>query len=100
MVYGEVASAGPLGQDGGRRTGRGSRFCLKADEESPNGCPRQALIIEKHYGRPDGIRVAKDGDDNQPANIVQAVPKTVKAAITSNVMERLNCFKEKGEEFW
>ncbi len=37
---------------------------------------KQALIIEKHYGRPMDIEWAKDGDDQQ-LYIVQARPETV-----------------------
>src|SRR5690606_39306335 len=55
---------------------------------------RQALIIEKHYGRPMDIEWAKDGDDGQ-LYIVQARPETVKSRSSANVMERY-LLKEKG----
>src|SRR5690606_27533659 len=69
-----------------------ARFCL-TDEEVSN-LARQALIIEKHYGRPMDIEWAKDGDDGQ-LYIVQARPETVKSRSSANVMERY-LLKEKG----
>ena len=48
---------------------------------------RQALIIEKHYGRPMDIEWAKDGDDGQ-LYIVQARPETVKSRASNTLMER------------
>lgn len=45
---------------------------------------KQALIIEKHYGRPMDIEWAKDGDDKQ-LYIVQARPETVASQADSNV---------------
>ena len=48
---------------------------------------KQALIIEKHYGRPMDIEWAKDGDDQQ-LYIVQARPETVKSQETGNAVDR------------
>lgn len=45
---------------------------------------RQAVIIEKHYGRPMDIEWAKDGDDQQ-LYIVQARPETVASQADANV---------------
>ena len=56
---------------------------------------RQALIIEKHYGRPMDIEWAKDGDDGQ-LYIVQARPETVKSRSSNTLMERY-LLKEKGK---
>ena len=56
---------------------------------------RQALIIEKHYGRPMDIEWAKDGDDGQ-LYIVQARPETVKSRGSNTLMERY-LLKEKGK---
>ncbi|MFT3930740.1 MAG: phosphoenolpyruvate synthase [Spongiibacteraceae bacterium] len=56
---------------------------------------RQALIIEKHYGRPMDIEWAKDGDDGQ-LYIVQARPETVKSQSSNTLMERY-LLKEKGK---
>ncbi|NNC98637.1 MAG: phosphoenolpyruvate synthase [Gammaproteobacteria bacterium] len=44
---------------------------------------RQALIIEKHYGRPMDIEWAKDGDDEK-LYIVQARPETVASQSDAN----------------
>ncbi len=52
-----------------------------ADVES---LAKQALIIEKHYGRPMDIEWAKDGDDQQ-LYIVQARPETVTSQSDANV---------------
>lgn len=45
---------------------------------------KQAMIIEKHYGRPMDIEWAKDGDDQQ-LYIVQARPETVTSQSDANV---------------
>lgn len=45
---------------------------------------RQALVIEKHYGRPMDIEWAKDGDDQQ-LYIVQARPETVTSQADANI---------------
>ena len=52
---------------------------------------KQALIIEKHYGRPMDIEWAKDGDDKK-LYIVQARPETVasQADTTVKVSYKLN----------
>jgi pyruvate,water dikinase len=52
-----------------------------ADVES---LAKQALIIEKHYGRPMDIEWAKDGDD-QNLYIVQARPETVTSQADTNI---------------
>ena len=92
MIYGEVASAGRSVKTVDVDPEERARFCL-SDEEVVN-LARQALIIEKHYGRPMDIEWAKDGDDNQ-LYIVQARPETVKSRSNVNVMERY-LLKEKG----
>ena len=56
---------------------------------------RQALIIEKHYGRPMDIEWARDGDDGQ-LYIVQARPETVQSRQDGRQMERF-VLKEKSE---
>ncbi len=68
-------------------------FCISdADVES---LAKQALIIEKHYGRPMDIEWAKDGDDEK-LYIVQARPETVKSQESRHVMERY-LLKEHGK---
>jgi pyruvate,water dikinase len=56
---------------------------------------KQALIIEKHYGRPMDIEWAKDGSDGE-LYIVQARPETVQSRADAKILEdyRLN---ESGE---
>lgn len=48
---------------------------------------RQAVTIEKHYGRPMDIEWAKDGQDGK-LYIVQARPETVRSNENSNRIER------------
>ncbi|CAM3823699.1 MULTISPECIES: phosphoenolpyruvate synthase [Pseudoalteromonas] len=48
---------------------------------------KQAVIIEKHYGRAMDIEWAKDGNDGK-LYIVQARPETVRSNEDTNVMER------------
>ncbi len=48
---------------------------------------KQAIIIEKHYGRAMDIEWAKDGQDGK-LYIVQARPETVRSREDSNEMER------------
>ena len=68
-------------------------FCLTdADCES---LAKQALIIEKHYGRPMDIEWGKDGADGE-IYILQARPETVKSRSAANVMQRYQ-LKSKGE---
>ncbi|MCG7564547.1 phosphoenolpyruvate synthase [Pseudoalteromonas sp. McH1-42] len=54
---------------------------------------KQAVIIEKHYGRPMDIEWAKDGNDGK-LYIVQARPETVRSNEDANIMERYQ-LKEK-----
>ncbi|MCL9683514.1 phosphoenolpyruvate synthase [Legionella maioricensis] len=60
-------------------------FSLNADEVEQ--LARQALIIEKHYGRPMDIEWAKDGI-NGKLYILQARPETVKSRDNKQVLER------------
>ncbi|MCG8710086.1 phosphoenolpyruvate synthase [Brenneria sp. 4F2] len=59
------------------------RFSLSDDEVQ--ALARQALLIEKHYGRPMDIEWAKDGHSGK-LYIVQARPETVRS--NGQVMER------------
>lgn len=47
----------------------------------------QALVIEKHYGRPMDIEWAKDGHDGQ-LYILQARPETVESRSSKQILER------------
>ncbi|WJV60835.1 phosphoenolpyruvate synthase [Pectobacteriaceae bacterium C52] len=61
------------------------RFCLS--DEEVQALAHQALLIEKHYGRPMDIEWAKDGHSGK-LYIVQARPETVRS--NGQVMERYN----------
>jgi len=61
-----------------------ARFTL--NDEDISQLARQAVIIEKHYGRPMDIEWAKDGETGE-LFIVQARPETVKSK-TQQVVER------------
>lgn len=73
-------------------TERGQFSITDAEAEA---LAKQALIIEKHYGRPMDIEWAKDGDDGQ-LYIVQARPETVKSQEKGTSLERYK-LKETGE---
>ena len=60
-------------------------FSLNAEEVEQ--LAQQALIIEKHYGRPMDIEWAKDGI-NGKLYILQARPETVKSRDNKQVLER------------
>ncbi|WP_028239211.1 phosphoenolpyruvate synthase [Stutzerimonas azotifigens] len=93
MIYGDEAKAGKSVKTVEVDKADRARFAL-TDEEVTN-LARQALIIEKHYGRPMDIEWAKDGDDGK-LYIVQARPETVKSRASATVMERY-LLKEKGK---
>lgn len=54
---------------------------------------RQAMIIEKHYGRPMDIEWAKDGLNGQ-LYILQARPETVKSRDNKQILERYTLQKK------
>ncbi len=93
MIYGESASVGKSVETVDVPEQDRNRFCI-TDEEVMN-LARQALIIERHYGRPMDIEWARDGDDDA-IYIVQARPETVKSRDTGTRMERY-LLKEKGK---
>ena len=49
---------------------------------------KQAVIIEKHYGRANGYRMGKRWLTTANLYIVQARPETVRSNEDTNVMER------------
>ena len=61
------------------------RFCL--NDKQIEELARQAVAIEKHYGRAMDIERALDGEDGQ-AYIVQARPETVKSRADKQIIER------------
>ena len=69
------------------------RFCLS--DAQVQDLARQALIIEKHYGRPMDIEWGCDGEDGK-LYILQARPETVKSRATGQVLERY-LLQERGE---
>ncbi|MES2488694.1 MAG: PEP/pyruvate-binding domain-containing protein, partial [Pseudomonadota bacterium] len=68
-----------------------NQFCLSDADVEALG--RQALIIEKHYGRPMDIEWGKDGIDGQ-LYILQARPETVQSRASANTLRR---YKLKGK---
>jgi len=85
MVYGEEAKAGKSVKTVEVSREERARFCVSDAEVTE--LAKQALIIEKHYGRPMDIEWAKDGDDGK-LYVVQARPETVKSRASATVMER------------
>ncbi len=86
MVYGETASAGRSVKTVDVEEADRQRFSIT--DEDVQALARQALIIEKHYGRPMDIEWGKDGDDGK-IYILQARPETVKSQEkNTNTLER------------
>ena len=93
MVYTDDASAGRSVATVDVDLNERRQFSINdADVEE---LARQALIIEKHYGRPMDIEWAKDGDDQQ-LYIVQARPETVASQADANVKTSF-LLKNRGE---
>ncbi|WP_048307024.1 phosphoenolpyruvate synthase [Halomonas sp. PR-M31] len=92
MTYTEDASAGRSVQTIDVPAADRMRFCL--DDEDVMALARQAMTIEKHYGRPMDIEWARDGDDGK-LYIVQARPETVVSNQEGGKLERFQ-LKEKG----
>lgn len=82
MIYSNETTAGRSVDTVDVDPAERQRFSISdADVES---LAKQAMIIEKHYGRPMDIEWAKDGDDQQ-LYIVQARPETVASQADANV---------------
>jgi pyruvate,water dikinase len=92
MIYGSEASAGKSVETVDVPEADRDRFSINDAEVM--SLAKQAVIIEKHYGRPMDIEWAKDGDDGE-LYIVQARPETVKSNESATLMERY-LLKEKG----
>ncbi|MEW3901657.1 phosphoenolpyruvate synthase [Pseudomonas aeruginosa] len=92
MIYGDEAKAGRSVKVVDVDRADRARFALSDAEVTE--LAKQAMIIEKHYGRPMDIEWAKDGDDGK-LYIVKARPETVKSRASATVMERY-LLKEKG----
>lgn len=61
------------------------RFCIS--DEDVHALARQALVIERHYGRPMDIEWGKDGHTGK-LYILQARPETVKSRTHATQVER------------
>ncbi|OUL58064.1 phosphoenolpyruvate synthase [Pseudoalteromonas ulvae] len=85
MVYSSDLSHGKQVEIIDIEPARSNQFSI-TDEEVME-LAKQAVIIEKHYGRPMDIEWAKDGNDGK-LYIVQARPETVRSNEDANVMER------------
>ncbi len=72
------------------------RFCLT--DQQVTELAQQAVIIEKHYGRPMDIEWAMDGVDGG-LYIVQARPETVESRADGQVIERFR-LKQKGQKIF
>ena len=82
MVYGSESTAGKSVDTIDVRHEDQKRFSISNDDVEE--LAKQAIVIEKHYGRPMDIEWAKDGDDQQ-LYIVQARPETVASQADANV---------------
>ncbi|MEY6432506.1 phosphoenolpyruvate synthase [Thioalkalicoccus limnaeus] len=83
MVYDEPGAEKPVRTEPVPDADR-LRFSLSDDEVT--ALARQAVLIERHYGRPMDIEWAKDGRDGQ-IYIVQARPETVQSR-SGQILER------------
>lgn len=85
MVYSDDTRHGKQVQIQDIDSERSQRFALSDDEIAE--LARQAVTIEKHYGRPMDIEWAKDGHDGK-LYIVQARPETVRSNEQGQAIER------------
>ncbi|MEO6687811.1 MAG: phosphoenolpyruvate synthase [Dokdonella sp.] len=69
-----------------------AKFCIS--DADVHELSKQALVIEKHYGRPMDIEWAKDGATGK-LYVVQARPETVKSRTRTTQIERFQ-LKERG----
>ncbi|MGV3000845.1 phosphoenolpyruvate synthase [Vibrio sp.] len=85
MIYAEGKELGTQVEIIDTDASERSQYSLTDDEIQE--LAKQALIIEKHYGRPMDIEWAKDGITGELL-IVQARPETVRSRDNQQVMER------------
>ena len=85
MVYGEGKALGTQVEILDTNEQERNHYSLTDDEVQ--ALAKQALIIERHYGRPMDIEWAKDGVTGELL-IVQARPETVRSRDDQQVMER------------
>lgn len=84
MVYNEDKSSGTWVRTVDVEAEARARFCIS--DEDVHELARQAVTIEKHYGRPMDIEWGKDGADGK-LYILQARPETVQSR-TGQVIEK------------
>ncbi|MHB8425303.1 MAG: phosphoenolpyruvate synthase [Gammaproteobacteria bacterium] len=82
MVYAEGDASGPPVKTIDVHAEARERFCIS--DEDVIILAKQAVAIEKHYGRPMDIEWAKDGADGK-LYILQARPETVKNKKTQSI---------------
>ncbi|MBL4607328.1 MAG: phosphoenolpyruvate synthase [Pseudomonadales bacterium] len=92
MVYTDTHQAGRSIKTVDVPVEESSQFSISDNDVSE--LAKQALIIEKHYGKPMDIEWAKDGEDGK-LYIVQARPETVESRSDVSTMVRY-LLKEKG----
>ncbi|MBO2645846.1 phosphoenolpyruvate synthase [Shewanella algae] len=93
MVYSDDASHGK--QVKIEDVAKAQRMTFSINDEEVMELAKQAMIIEKHYGRPMDIEWAKDGNDGR-LYIVQARPETVRSREDVQLIERYH-LKSRGE---
>ncbi|KAB8181820.1 phosphoenolpyruvate synthase [Lysobacter maris] len=91
MVYSDVPGERVRTED----TPAELRNSFSISDEDVHELARQALIIEKHYGRPMDVEWAKDGVSGK-LFIVQARPETVKSRAKATQIERFQ-LSERGK---
>jgi len=93
MIYSDDKAHGRTTQTVDVAEAERMRFCIT--DAQVEDLARQALIIEKHYGRPMDIEWAMDGNDGQ-LYIVQARPETVESRTEGQTIDRFK-LKETGK---
>ena len=93
MVYSDDASHGK--QVKIEDVSAEQRRLFSIDDAEVMELAKQAVVIEKHYGRPMDIEWAKDGNDGK-LYIVQARPETVRSREDVQLIERYH-LKTKGD---
>jgi len=85
MIYGDNNSHGQTTKTVDVSPEEHERFCLT--DQQVETLAKQAVLIEKHYGRPMDIEWALDGE-NGGLYVVQARPETVESQANAQVIER------------
>ena len=93
MVYNDDKASDELVQVVETDTEERMRFCL--NDEEIESLARQAMTIERHYGRPMDIEWGKDGQTGR-LFILQARPETVKSRDGGQSMQRYQ-LSERGQ---